>query len=389
MLNVNCLLLITSLSLFSFEVVRAQNPVVPKVAQLTFKYEDTELNFASEFPLPKENITNKSLEALTKEVDYLLFTQNLSSMDQVLILPYLANAQKDFAWLSYLTTGKWTGNLGPVTLWTLRLFLPDATLPSVTEESFDLYSSALAALVVEKLVKRLNVEKAQIADYPIKRGKELWEAPASGYRGLNFGSMKTWYIDSSKQFLAQGLNADSTFWKEQCAQVKKIEESANGAEKEAVFEWAGLTSIGSGDWNKIVTDYLQRKNIPIEQQLYVRAVVFSALADSNAVAFNSKYTYWVKRPSQRDSTIHPLIKVPNHPSYPSAHSTLSGTVAEVLSYFFPEDKSYWNKTAETAGMSRIWGGVHYPIDHLNGLTLGQQVAEVVLKKEGIHSNQTP
>jgi len=75
-----------------------------------------------------------------------------------------------------------------------------------------------------------------------------------------------------------------------------------------------------------------------------------------------------------------LIAVPNHPSYPSVHSTISSTVAVVLTELFPDNQEKWNELAEEAGMSRIWGGIHYPADHKKGMDLGEKIGQAILKR---------
>ncbi len=75
-----------------------------------------------------------------------------------------------------------------------------------------------------------------------------------------------------------------------------------------------------------------------------------------------------------------IMPTPNHPAYPSGHSTLSSASAVVLSHFFPENKENWDAMAKEAGLSRVWGGIHFPMDDTAGFTLGQNVGNEVLKK---------
>lgn len=352
---------------------------MPKESQLTFSYSETNLKNLTSLPCNKDAINTSALTNISKDVDYVLFTNKLSSTDEVIILPYLANAQKDFALLSYLYTGKLKGNFGPITLWTLQLFIPNASLPSITEEDFDVFSSTLAVIVLEQVVKRFNQEKTQLVNYRIQKGEDMWSPTSPGYVGLNFGSIKTWYLNNSQQFLAETPPKEKQFWKDECNKIKMQRQLVGKNERNAIFEWAGLSSIKGGDWNYILTKYLEKKPVPILTELYLRAVLLSAISDSVATAFNSKYTFWVMRPSQMDPTLSPVITVPNHPSYPSGHSTIAGTAATILTSFFPQDANFWKKTAEEAGMSRIWGEIHYPIDHTNGLKLGTTIGEAVLK----------
>jgi membrane-associated phospholipid phosphatase len=75
----------------------------------------------------------------------------------------------------------------------------------------------------------------------------------------------------------------------------------------------------------------------------------------------------------------PSPGTPRHPSYPSGHSTYSGAASELLSYFFPDYREELDRLADNAGMARLWAGIHYRSDHINGLRLGRAVARLVIQ----------
>ena len=82
------------------------------------------------------------------------------------------------------------------------------------------------------------------------------------------------------------------------------------------------------------------------------------------------------------------------PAYPGAHSTISAAAADVLASFYGDDQSFsvsspalpgvtrsfasFGAAEEEAGLSRIYAGQHFRFDHVAGLTLGHDVARVVL-----------
>lgn len=375
-LSIFTLLILAAGMLSAFDLKRAK----PSANELTYQYSQSEMEALKVLPKSQAQFDTKQLELLNREVDYLINSSDLSAIEQTILPAYIANAQKDFAWLSYLTTGQTSGDLTPITLWTMQLFIPDAILPSASEKNFDVYSSSIASLVISKTVMRLNEERKQIADYPIKKAHNIWTPTSEGYRGLNYGSAKTWYLASSDEYLADQPVDSEEFWAKECDDIKKEQDKLTNEKVHAVFEWAGLTSLDAGSWEQILNKYMAKNHYPVMTQLNIRAHFLSALADSNAAAFNSKYTFWVMRPSQRDDEVEPLVIIPNHPSYPSAHSTISATAAMLLSDYFPQDKEQWWLLAEEAGMSRIWGGIHYPADHKAGLKLGKQVGEAALER---------
>jgi membrane-associated phospholipid phosphatase len=118
------------------------------------------------------------------------------------------------------------------------------------------------------------------------------------------------------------------------------------------------------------------KNPPRAARAYalVSAVQFDAFIASQ----DGKYAYWYIRPSQLDSGILPLFPVPSHPSYPSNHSTFSMARSAVLAYLFPTHADFIRAAGKEAGDSRIWGGIHYPMDNIAGSNLGKAVAGVFI-----------
>jgi membrane-associated phospholipid phosphatase len=74
----------------------------------------------------------------------------------------------------------------------------------------------------------------------------------------------------------------------------------------------------------------------------------------------------------------PSPGTPRHPSYPSGHSTYSGAASEILSYFFPDYAGEFDKLADNIGMARLWAGIHYRSDHIQGMKLGRCVARLII-----------
>jgi membrane-associated phospholipid phosphatase len=104
------------------------------------------------------------------------------------------------------------------------------------------------------------------------------------------------------------------------------------------------------------------------------ALLAGVLYDAFIASNDGKFAYWYLRPHQLDTGITPLFPVPNFPSYPSNHSTLSTSRAEVLAYLFPRNADFIRAVGKEAGDSRIWAGIHYPIDNQAGVELGRAVA---------------
>jgi hypothetical protein len=119
------------------------------------------------------------------------------------------------------------------------------------------------------------------------------------------------------------------------------------------------------------------RNPPRATRVYalIGAVQFDAFIASQ----DGKFTYWYLRPHQNDPAIVPLFPVPNFPSYPSNHSTFSTAKSEMLAYLFPAHADFIREIGKEAGDSRIWAGIHYPMDNAAGVQLGRSVAQVFIE----------
>jgi membrane-associated phospholipid phosphatase len=94
--------------------------------------------------------------------------------------------------------------------------------------------------------------------------------------------------------------------------------------------------------------------------------------------FDAKYFYWYIRPAQADPGIATVFPTPPHPSYPSAHSCVSGAMTGVLMAAFPSERRRLEAVAQEAGMSRVYAGIHYLFDSVAGIALGRAAAELAL-----------
>jgi len=55
-------------------------------------------------------------------------------------------------------------------------------------------------------------------------------------------------------------------------------------------------------------------------------------------------------------------------------------MAELLSYFFPADRSYFQEKAKDAAESRFQAGIHFRTDNEVALELGKKVADKIIEK---------
>ena len=82
-------------------------------------------------------------------------------------------------------------------------------------------------------------------------------------------------------------------------------------------------------------------------------------------------------PITADPTLGVLIPTPPFPSYTSGHSTISFAAATVLGHLFPADEAALRAQAAEARDSRLWAGIHFPVDNEMGATMGGAVGRLV------------
>jgi undecaprenyl-diphosphatase len=86
----------------------------------------------------------------------------------------------------------------------------------------------------------------------------------------------------------------------------------------------------------------------------------------------------VERPSARYATPKTLVPAPKDHSFPSGHAATSFAAATVLTAFAPRLAPAWFVLALAIGFSRVYVGVHYPLDIVGGAALGVATALLLL-----------
>ena len=109
-----------------------------------------------------------------------------------------------------------------------------------------------------------------------------------------------------------------------------------------------------------------------------------ALLTGAGILAGAMFTYPLKfiidrtRPYNVIESTRLLTQPESDPSFPSAHAEMSFLAATIVSRYHPEYGKYLYSFSFIVSLSRIYVGVHYPIDVVGGVLIGVIIGKIVL-----------
>jgi hypothetical protein len=210
-------------------------------------------------------------------------------------------------------------------------------------------------------------------------GADKWSSRAQPPRpplGPRLGEMRPFFLSTGADFRAPPPpGPDSPAFRATVVEVRTISDHRTNEQLRIAQYWETLSgSFSAGLWNGVARNAISSHGLGEAESARILAQVHMAGVDATIACHDSKYVYWVPRPTQVDPEIHLAIAVPNHPSYPSNHACISGTIGLVLDAQFPDAGGRYFAMAREAGESRVYGGIHYRIDLDAGFEIAQKVS---------------
>lgn len=216
-------------------------------------------------------------------------------------------------------------------------------------------------------------------------GEGFWQPTPPGYFQQPAeplaGTWRTWLLASGDQYRpAPPPPFRSPAWQAELVAVQEAVARRTPEQEAAVRFWAGGpgTVTPAGLWIEIARDLIVRDNLDAPHAARVLALTSAAMADGFICCWDAKYTYWTERPITADPGLDVLIPTPPFPSYTSGHSTISTAAATVLGYLFPPDEADLAERADEAKNSRLWAGIHFPLDNEMGALGGGMIGRLVV-----------
>ncbi len=197
------------------------------------------------------------------------------------------------------------------------------------------------------------------------------------------GTWRTWVLASGDQYRpAPPPSYRSPAWQAELAALQEAVARRTPEQEDAIRFWAGGpgTVTPAGLWIEIARDLIVRDGLDGPHAARVLALTSVAMADAFICCWDAKYTYWTARPISADPALAVLIPTPPFPSFTSGHSTISAAAATVLGHLFPEDEATLRDRTEEAKNSRLWAGIHFPIDTEMGALGGGMIGRLVVAR---------
>jgi hypothetical protein len=243
------------------------------------------------------------------------------------------------------------------------------------------------------------------ADYKLIPGSAHWVPTGAIVQQQTpllpeWGKSRTFATPSGKECApppppAYSEDPASDFYRE----AKEVYDTKNGLtpDQAAIARfWSDdpmLSWTPPGHWMSILEQVLRRDDVPLEDSVDILARLSIAEADAFIGCWDTKYEYDLVRPITYirrviDPKWETLINTPPFPEYTSGHSVASAAAATVLTAFFGENfafdddtgnsdgltarsfASFWD-AANQAGISRLYGGIHYRAAIEHGLAQGR------------------
>jgi hypothetical protein len=244
--------------------------------------------------------------------------------------------------------------------------------------------------------------------------------------GPGEGRVKPFVVNSSKQFLPPAPPAlDSQAYADAVNEVESIgalDSTTRTADQTQASHFWAYDRAGMGSpmviYDEAVITIAQQMGNTLEQNARLFALEGIANADAGFTAWEAKFLFNLWRPisaiRRADEDGNPLTTAdpnwkplgapgdgvvpdftPPFPTYVSGHATFGAATFQVLADFYGTDAVHFTLTsdelpgvtrsfdsfsqaAQENGASRVWLGIHFSFDNIEGQAVGRNVADYVM-----------
>lgn len=202
---------------------------------------------------------------------------------------------------------------------------------------------------------------------------------------------------------AHSEDKTSEFYR-QALETYEVRKNLTAEQKAIARFWADdamLSTTPPGHWIEIALAIFERDSLPLDREVETLALLGVAMADAFIACWHEKYRFNLVRPvtyikENIDPKFEPLLITPPFPEYPSGHSVQSGAAEVVLTKLLGENVAFddasrerdglparkftsFHEAAEEAGISRLYGGIHFRAAIEHGLEQGRCIGAAAAK----------
>jgi hypothetical protein len=301
----------------------------------------------------------------------------------------------------------------------------DAGMPDDVLENTKAFSDTIFASVMKWSKKDNYLQTRSSSKYTVTNVDGRWVPTPPSYGSAmepHWMEIRTMALDSSGQCRPvppplYTLKDTTSEYYTCLMEVKKVVDSLNDEQRHMADFWddnpfkmnvSGHVMFATkkfspgGHWMNIVGIAGQKANVDFDKMVYAYAKTSVALFDGFISCWEEKYRSNMIRPETvinkyYDPEWKPYIQTPPFPAYISGHSVISAAAAEVMTDIFGDNFAYrdtsesefgippraftsFRQAAWEASMSRMYGGIHYRFDLIEGNKVGKEIGQIVLDK---------
>jgi hypothetical protein len=295
--------------------------------------------------------------------------------------------------------------------------------PEVLQNSI-VYGHQVADHIIAWALKDNYTETRALTRHVLTPKAEVWQPTPPDYMPAvepHWGKMRPFVLDSAAQCKPAPTTAFDSLpgsrFHQEALEIYSLTKNMGQEEKLIAQFWDDNPNISytkghvtffkqkltpPGHWLSIASDVVEDRNLDLMQSAEAFVVTATALADGFISCWDAKFKLNTIRPDTYikryiDPEWEPLLQTPPFPEYPSGHTVISAAAATALTHLFGSSYAFTDSTqlvlglpvrqfnsfyeaSDEAGMSRLYGGIHFSPANVLGRELGKEVGRTVVTR---------
>jgi hypothetical protein len=286
------------------------------------------------------------------------------------------------------------------------------------------FGQQIGLRILDRASRDQYKETRGMSRYSVARKAGYWEPTTPDYMDAVepfWGKIEVLAMDSAQQFRPEppvpfSLDKKSLFWSE-LTEVYELSKTLTEEQKEIARFWdcnpfvsehtghlttASKKMTPAGHWMGIAGLAAQQTGASLTKTAQTYALTAVALFDGFISCWEEKFRSQTVRPvtlinQHIDRRWEPYLQTPPFPEYTSGHSVISASAATVLTHLYGDSLAFRDTTeleygmgersftsfyqaSDEAGVSRVYGGIHYRTTCVRGAEQGRKVGKWIVDR---------